>query len=91
MGRDMQKLPNEETRRQLCAIVADAILSIRSLARSAGHEQIEDLADLFHNLPTEIYGHGKWDPDLMRGMIAEYEEKYGLDGWTEAFDEATRR
>ena len=48
------KVLNEEQQKKLCDMLHHALVDIRTLARNHG-EQAADLADVFHNLPQEIW------------------------------------
>ena len=51
-------------------------VEMRALAWDSKTKQITDLADAFHNLPTEMYGIGSFDWMLLRGMLQDYQDKY---------------
>ncbi len=80
-------LPNEHQKQALCELMARAFIEIRMLAREHGIEQIESIADAFHNLPREICGWGSWSVDIARGMLADHQARHG-GNWVEAFDQA---
>jgi len=80
-------LPNEHQKHALGELMARAFIEIRMLAREHGIEQIESIADAFHNLPREIHGSGSWSVDIARGMLADHQARHG-GHWVEAFDEA---
>lgn len=81
----MTDLPNQAERERLSHLVGDVLVLIRTLARESGDENIEALADAFHNLPREIYGWGQWDRKLTRSVIADYAEKFDNPGLLETF------
>jgi hypothetical protein len=67
-----QTLPTEEQRKELCELLHWAFVEIRLVDVAQAH----DLADTFHNLPNEMYGSGRWNLALTRGLMQRYQEKY---------------
>ena len=68
-------LPTEEQRASLCEIVAAAFIELRLLGWAGRAAQAADLAEAFLNLPREMYGYGRFDWQITRGMLQWYEEK----------------
>jgi hypothetical protein len=62
-------LPNDRQREALCDLMCRAFVDIRALGWSGRAEQAADLADAFHNLPKEMYGWGRWDMAVFRGVL----------------------
>ena len=76
MTKTPDPLPNAEQREALCELIARAFIEARSLGYQGKSEQVADLADAFHNLPTEMYGTGLWNVEHARWMLQEYQDKY---------------
>jgi hypothetical protein len=70
-------LPNDAQREALCVMMQRAFVEIRALGWSGKPEQAADLADAFHNLPTEVCRRGQWDVRVFRQMLRHYQDKYG--------------
>ena len=70
------ELPTEEERARLCDIIGYAFVQLRILGWQGKAAQAADLADAFHNLPQEMYGHGRFNWQITRGMMQWYEEKW---------------
>lgn len=69
-------LPSAEQREQLSKLLAQAFIEIRLLCWGGHAQQAADLADVFHNLPREMYGWGSFNWDRLRAQIVDYERKY---------------
>lgn len=82
----MSDQPTHEQQRALCSVVARAIVEIRSLARDSGNRQIEDLADAIHNLPRDMFEQDAWNPELARGALRDYADRYSRSGYLSEFD-----
>lgn len=67
-----EALPSEEQREKLCELIYWAFLEIRLIDA----QQAYDLADAFHNLPKEMYGHGKWSVPRTRAFLVHYQDKH---------------
>lgn len=65
-------LPTEDQRRALCALIGDVFVDLRGLPG----KQANDLAYAFHNLPREMYGHGKWSISVTRGALQHYQNTH---------------
>ena len=83
-------LPTEQQRKLLSEIVSDAFVEIRHLCRSNLAVQAEDLADLMHNIPKEMHGHGRWSWDLNQGLAAGYAARWASGESPPLFDYASR-
>lgn len=70
-------LPDEEQRRRLCELMHHAFVALRALCDENKSKQAGKLADIFHNLPTEMYGVGLWDPAQLRRALQSYRQEYG--------------
>lgn len=80
------KLPTDEQRKKLCELMHHAFVELRYLEGGRAN----DLAYAFHNLPTEMYGHGTWSIKRTRGALRKYQTKYqGVKGfdYVAAFNE----
>jgi hypothetical protein len=74
-------LPTSRQARNLCHLLQDAFVDIRYLLSDRelseqNRKQAYDLADLFHNLPVEMYDPSSWNWDYLENNFKEYEEKY---------------
>ena len=49
------RLPTDEQRKKLCVMIHWAFLEMRQLGASGKAEQAGDLADAFHNLPSDMW------------------------------------
>ena len=67
-----RNLPNDEQRRLLCDLMAEAFTELRYFTGDQAH----DLAYAFHNLPKEIYGWGSWSAESARARLQHYQSKY---------------
>ncbi|MBI5367873.1 MAG: hypothetical protein HZA54_12610 [Planctomycetes bacterium] len=70
------RLPTDEQREKLCAMMGDAFLEIRMLGWTGQAQQAADLADAFHNVPR-----GMWSDEfslrfLRDAFLSPYQEKY---------------
>jgi hypothetical protein len=70
-------LPNKEQRKGLCDLIYCAFTDIRAYARSGKSMEAAELADIFHNIPQEMYGYGLWDLPSFLESLQDYQEKYG--------------
>lgn len=70
------ELPTEEQRADLCEIIACAFIELRLLGWAGKAAQAADLAEAFHNLPREMYGYGRFNWQVTRGMLQWYEAKW---------------
>jgi hypothetical protein len=69
-------------------MLARAFVEIRWLAWEGHNQQAGDLADIFHNLPVEMYGIGGWNWPFLREDLARYQQKYDVAGYyVEMLDE----
>lgn len=74
-------------------MIQAAFVEIRLIAAEGRGQQASDLADTFHNLPSEICDWGSWDLELTRAMLKEYQDKYhttaysGMRDYVWMFDE----
>lgn len=72
-------MPTEAQRRQLCDLMHRAFVALRSLGYGEKHEAVAELADVFHNLPQEMYREEAWDWNLLEAGLRSFEEKYPDD------------
>jgi hypothetical protein len=70
-------LPNDQERRLICELIADAFIDIRS----ADGERARALAYALHNLPRTMYGWGTWSIEEQAARLKHFQSKYpgGLD------------
>lgn len=61
---------------KLCEILHHALVEIRLLGWSGRAAQAADLANVFHEMPHEMYGWGCFNWRLLRRTAMEYREKY---------------
>jgi hypothetical protein len=86
-------LPTELQKKMLCQMIHYAFVEMRILGWDGKSKQVADLADAFHNLPTEMYGIGSFNWTLLRGMLQDYQDKYhgekysGKRNYTQMLDE----
>jgi hypothetical protein len=83
-------LPNEQQRMLLNEVVSDALVEIRHLCRAKLAVQAEDLAEVMHNIPREIYGWGGWSWQLTEGLAAEYNSRWANSASPPLFNYAAR-
>ena len=68
------RLPNKQRRQALCKLISYAFTDIRSYAWEGKYNQAAELADIFHNIPQEMYGYGLWDLSVLVEDLAEFEK-----------------
>ena len=71
-------LPNDKQRRQLCELIHAAFIELRGISDNS--HQVFELADVFHNLPVEMYGWGTWRWKDLRSRLARYRSHFPLGG-----------
>jgi hypothetical protein len=71
------KLPNRQQRQDLCELISNAFTDIRYYAWNGRNKQAAKLADIFHNIPQEMYGYGLWDLTSFIESLQLYQDKYG--------------
>ena len=71
-------LPTPRQVKKLCSLQHDAFVEIRGLLGSKRHKQAYDLADLFHNLPNEMFDPSCWNWDYLEGDLIWYQQKYDI-------------
>jgi hypothetical protein len=71
---DRDPLPNEEQRRLLCELLADALTDIRSA--DPDPDRGRALAYALHNLPRTMYGWGTWSIEGQRGILAYFQAQH---------------
>ena len=79
-------LPTESQKQMLCQMMHYAFVEMRALGWDGKTKQVADLADAFHNLPTEIYGIGSFDWTLLRDMLQYYQDKYHVESYLGKFN-----
>ena len=72
-------MPTEGQRRQLCDLMHRAFVALRNLGYGGKHEAIAELADVFHNLPQEMFREEVWDWNLLEAGLRSFEEKFPDD------------
>jgi hypothetical protein len=77
---DMTLQPDDQQRQALGRMLHHAFVEIRALGWAGRAQQAADLADAFHNLPTEVYVVGRLNVGLFRRMLRLYQEKYPSEG-----------
>jgi len=66
---------SEGQRRGLCELVGRALVQIRGLSQRGNYQQVAELADAFHSLPTMLYSPiFSWD--ALETFIVSYHERY---------------
>jgi hypothetical protein len=70
-------LPNEDQRGGLCELLHYAFVDIRAYAYEGKHLEAGELADIFHNIPDEMYGYGLWDLSALIQRLRVFHKKYG--------------
>lgn len=69
-------MPTEEQRRELCGLMHRAFVTLRNLGYAKKHDAIAELADVFHNLPDEMFREEVWDWNFFEAGLRDFEEKY---------------
>ena len=72
-------MPTEEQQRQLCDLMHLAFVALRNLGYGEKHEAVAELADVFHNLPQEMFREEVWDWNLLEAGLRGFEEKFPDD------------
>ncbi len=70
-------LPNDAQRRALCDLFHYAFVDIRESLRDGKIQDAEALADVFHNIPHEMYGYGLWNLASVVNSLREYRAMHG--------------
>ena len=65
-------LPNEQQRRQLCDLLAEALTDLRHADAPRGNA----LAHALHNLPRTMYGWGTWSVYGQRAMLVHFQQTH---------------
>jgi hypothetical protein len=74
--REDGKLPSEAQRKKLCEMIYHALLEMRMLGWAGKSQQVADLADAFHNLPSVMWSED-FSLSLFRDVfLASYQKKY---------------
>ncbi len=87
--RDLKRkdlFPNEDQRRDLCELLHYAFVDIRAYAYEGKHLEAGELADIFHNIPNEMYGDGLWDLTALIQKFKVYHKKYGGTNYVSHFN-----
>lgn len=69
-------LPTVAQQRELGQVMHRAFVAIRSLAYDKKPELISELADVFHNLPTEMFDEKIWDWNYLERSLQRFQEKF---------------
>ena len=72
-------MPTEEQKRALCGLMHRAFVTLRNLGYAKKPDAIADLADVFHNLPDEMFREEAWDWNQFEAALLDFEEKYPED------------
>jgi len=72
-------MPTEEQKRELCGLMHRAFVTLRNLGYAKKHDAIADLAEVFHNLPDEMFREETWDWNLFEAALLDFEGKYPED------------
>ena len=72
-------MPTENQRRQLCDLMHRAFVALRNLGYGEKHEAVAELADVFHNLPQEMFRKEVWDWNLLESGLRSFEDKFPDD------------
>lgn len=70
-------IPNEQQRREICELLHYALIDIRAYAYEGKYLEAAELADIFHNIPNEMYGTGLWDLASLVQRVETYQDKNG--------------
>jgi uncharacterized protein (DUF2267 family) len=70
-------IPNEQQRREMCELLHYAFTDIRTYAHEGKYLEAAELADIFHNIPNEMYGDGLWDLATLIQRIETHQKKNG--------------
>lgn len=84
------RLPSENQKRALGELIQYAFVEIRIIGSEGKGNQASDLADIFHNVSREMFGWGSWNPDIFRGMLQDYQDKYHGESYFGKFDYVMR-
>lgn len=68
--------PNDAQRKKLCDMLHLALSEIRAMAGTGRGEQASDLADVFHNLPHEIWADYFSISYFRRAFLVPYYHKW---------------
>ncbi|MEM7147254.1 MAG: hypothetical protein AAF591_19215 [Verrucomicrobiota bacterium] len=69
-------LPTNEQQKALGQVMHRAFVAIRNLAYSNESEPIAELADVFHNLPAEMFDERNWDWNSLERSLQRFQEKF---------------
>ena len=75
--RQKNLLPNESQRRGLCQLLHHVLVDIRQYGYEGKCLEASELADIFHNIPNEMYGDGLWDLPALMQRIGIHQRKHG--------------
>jgi hypothetical protein len=70
-------LPNERQRERFCDVLHYAFSDIRAYLQNGDYRQAEELANIFHNIPQEMYGIGLWNLPTLVNRLRKHQKKYG--------------
>ena len=70
------KAPNEAQQKKLCEMLHHALIEIRALAASGHGARASDLADVFHNLPHEMWRDYFSISNFRRAFLIPYARKW---------------
>jgi hypothetical protein len=72
-------MPTENQKRELCGLMHRAFVTLRNLGCAKKHDAVAELADVFHNLPDEMFREEAWDWNGFEAALQDFEEKYPED------------
>lgn len=74
----MNRKQDIATKKELCFQIYQAFVQIRFLISTGRSEQAADLADVYHNLPVEMW-RKEFDVERFRASLSAYLQKYSED------------
>ena len=75
--REKELFPNECQRRELCELLHHVLVDIREYGYEGKYLEVAELAEIFHNIPNEMFGDGLWDLTALIQRLKDYRNKYG--------------
>ncbi len=85
-GMEPDPLPTPHQQHLLCGMIGRAFVEIRELGLAGSAQQAADLADAFHNFPTEIYDDRVFCWDRLRDALLNYQAKWRPENKRSIFD-----
>jgi hypothetical protein len=75
--RQKSVLPDGDQRREICELLHHVLVDIREYSYEGRYLEAAELADIFHNIPNEMYGDGLWDLSALIERLETNHKKYG--------------